>query len=226
MVLFMATFYVPIFFQVNGSSATASGLRLLPQSVGTSISSITCGYVMKRTGKYRTLGLVVIGCSVFGFIGLSTMTIDTSTAAALLYIFLVGAGYGGMLSVALLATVAAVSHDDQAVATSANYAFRSTGSTIGVTIASAVYQNLLQEGLHQRFDGREGSADVIKRIINSLDELRHLPEGWREGVYEAYAVALRGVFLIGLGFAALGFAAASLMREHKLHNNISRADNE
>ncbi|KAJ3546062.1 hypothetical protein NM208_g2195 [Fusarium decemcellulare] len=177
MVLFMATFYVPIFFQVNGSSATASGLRLLPQSVGTSISSITCGYVMKRTGKYRTLGLVVIGCSVFGFIGLSTMTIDTSTAAALLYIFLVGAGYGGMLSVALLATVAAVSHDDQAVATSANYAFRSTGSTIGVTIASAVYQNLLQEGLHQRFDGREGSADVIKRIINSLDELRHLLRG-------------------------------------------------
>lgn len=224
MVLFMATFYVPISFQVNGSSTTASGIRLLPQSVGTSISSLTCGYTMKRTGKYRTLGLVVISCSVLGFAGLSTMSINTPTFLALLYIFLVGVGYGGMLSVALLATVAAVSHDEQAVATSANYAFRSTGSTIGVTIASAVYQNLLQNGLHERFDDRDGSADVIRRILNSLDELKHLPEGWSEGVYEAYAIALRGVFLTGLGLAALGLVAASLIGEHKLHSTISRAD--
>ena len=226
MVLFMATFYVPILFQVNGSSTTTSGIRLIPQSVGTSISSLTCGYIMKRTGKYRALGLVVIACSCFGFAGLSTMTIDTPTVLVLLYVFLVGVGYGGMLSVALLSTVAAVSHDEQAVATSANYAFRSTGSTIGVTIASAVYQNLLQEGLHQRFDGREGSQDVIRRILNSLDELKHLPEGWSEGVYEAYAIALRGVFLTGLGLAALGLVAAGLTRQHMLHATISRTDNE
>ena len=95
---------------------------------------------MKRTGKYRTLGLVVLFFSAFGFIGLSTITIDTPTFSVLLYVLLVGAGYRGMLSVSLLATIAAVSHDDQAVATSANYAFRSVGSTIGVTIASAVYR--------------------------------------------------------------------------------------
>jgi len=61
--------------------------------------------------------------------------------STLLYVFLVGAGYGDMLSVALVATVAAVPHHDQAVPTSATYAFRSTGSTTGVTIASAVNQN-------------------------------------------------------------------------------------
>lgn len=226
MVLFMATYYVPIFFQVGGASATASGVLLLPQSVGTAISSLTCGFVMKRTGKYRTLGLIVLSCSALGFIGLSTMTMDTPTLPVMLYCFLVGAGYGGMLSVALLATVAAVSHDDQAVATSANYAFRSVGSTIGVTLASVVYQNLLQYGLHQRFDGREGSAAVIERILSSLDELKHLPEGWSKGVYESYAIALRGVFIAGLGLAALGLVAASSLGVHKLHNTISRADDD
>lgn len=226
MVLFMGTFYVPIFFQVNGSSTTASGVRLIPQSVGASIGSLSCGYIMKRTGKYRTLGLAVISCSALGFAGLSTMTFDRPTLPAFLYLFLVGLGYGGMLSVSLLATIAAVSHDDQAVATSAIYAFRSSGSTIGVTIASAVYQNLLQRGLHERFDGREGSAEVIKRIINSLDELKHLPEGWSEGVYGAYSIALRGVFLTALGFATLGLVAASFMREHKLYNTMSRADDK
>ncbi|KAI1029284.1 hypothetical protein LB504_010714 [Fusarium proliferatum] len=223
MVLFMATYYVPIFFQVNGYSTTAAGLRLLPQSVGTALSSLTCGFIMKRTGRYRTLGMAVIACSALGFVGLSIMTIQTPTPLVLTYVFLAGVGYGGMLSVSLLATVAAVSRDDQAVATSANYAFRSMGSTIGVTIASAVYQNLLQHGLHQRFDSKEGSSEIIKRLLESLDELKRLPDGWRDGVYKAYEISLRGVFLTGLGVAVLGLIAASFIKEHRLHQTISRA---
>ncbi|WZH40738.1 LOW QUALITY PROTEIN: major facilitator superfamily domain-containing protein [Fusarium acuminatum] len=224
MTLFMATLYVPIFFQVNGLSTSASGLRLLPQSIGTSVSSLTCGFIVKRTGKYRTLGLVVIASSALGFIGLSTMTVETSTILILIYILLVGVGYGGMLSISVIATVAAVSPDEQAVATSAIYAFQSTGSTVGVTVASVVYQNLLQHGLHQRFDTERGSAEVIERILKSLDELKHLPEGWVKGVYEAYAVAVRGVFLSGLGLAVLGLVATGVLKEHRLHNTLSRAD--
>ncbi|KAG7419151.1 Multidrug resistance protein fnx1 [Fusarium oxysporum f. sp. rapae] len=226
MILFMATYYVPIFFQVNGYSTTDAGLRLLPQSVGTALSSLTCGFIMKRTGRYRTLGMAVIACSALGFVGLSTMTIQTSTPLVLIYVFLVGMGYGGMLSVSLLATVAAVSHDDQAVATSANYAFRSIGSTIGVTIASVVYRNLLQHDLHQRFDSNEGSSKIIKRILDSLDELKRLPDGWSNGVYKSYEISLRGVFLTGLGVAVLGLVAASFIKEHRLHHTISRADND
>merc|ERR1712093_239022 len=55
-----------------------------------------------------------------------------------IYQFLIGLGYGGMLTVTLLAVISAVDHEHQAVITSATYAFRSTGSSIGVTIASAV----------------------------------------------------------------------------------------
>ena len=226
MVLFMATYYVPVLFQVNGASTTASGVRLIPQSIGTSIASLGCGYIMKRTGRYKGLGLSIVACSVVGFAGLSTLTPETPTLPPFLYLFLVGVGYGGMLSVSLLATIAAVSHDDQAVATSAVYAFRSTGSTVGVTIASVVYQNLLQRGLHSRFDGYEGSAEVIRRILDSLDELKHLPEGWGQGVYEAFGIALRGVFLTGLGLAVLGLVATSFMREYKLHNTMSRVDDD
>ncbi|KAF5717296.1 major facilitator family transporter fnx1 [Fusarium globosum] len=226
MILFMATYYVPIFFQVNGYSTTAAGLRLLPQSVGTALSSLTCGFTMKCTGRYRSLGMTVIACSILGFVGLSTMTIQTPTPLVLTYVLLVGVGYGGMLSVSLLATVAAVSHDDQAVATSAIYAFRSMGSTIGVTIASVVHQNLLQHGLHQRFDSKEGSSKIIKQILDCLDGLKSLPDGWRHGVYKAYEISLRGVFLTGLGVAVLGLIAASFIKEHKLHQTISRADND
>lgn len=223
---FMGTFYVPIFFQVKGFSATAAGMRLIPQSIGGSIGSLGAGLIMNYTGKYKVLGLSTIGTFILSVALIDTLTFDTPDAPAFLYLFLFGCGYGGMLTVTLLAAISSVSHEHQAVVTSATYAFRSTGSTIGVTIASAVYQNLLLSSLHRRFDGFEGAEDEIRRIRDSLEELQHLPEGWKTGVYEAYGIAFKGVFTTAFGLAVLGLVAASFMREHKLHTTISRRDSE
>jgi MFS family permease len=226
MAAFMGTFYIPIFFQVKGLSATASGMRLIPQSIGGSIGSLGAGLIMNHTGKYKVLGLSSIGSFILGIALLNTLTFETPEGPSFLYLFFIGGGYGSMLTVTLLAAISSVSHDHQAVVTSATYAFRSTGSTIGVTVASAVYQNLLLSSLHRRFDGFEGAEDEIRRIRDSLEELQHLPDGWSEGVYQAYGIALRGVFATGLALAVLGMIAASFMREHKLHSTISRRDSE
>ena len=129
-----------------------------------------------------------------------------------------------MLTVTLLAVISAVDHEHQAVITSATYAFRSTGSTIGITIASAVYQNLLLTGLHNRFDGKPGAEDEIRRIRDSLDELKHLPPGWKIGVLESYSWALRGVFLTAFGVAVLGLVCGCFMRQNVLHSNLARRD--
>lgn len=224
MVTFMVTFYIPIFFQVKGLSATAAGMRLIPQSIGSSIGSLGCGFIMNHTGRYKALGIIVIFIFVLGTGLLATLTFHTPDWPGYLYQFLVGIGYGGMLTVTLLATISAVAHDHQAVITSATYAFRSTGSTIGVTIASAVYQNILVSSLHSRFDGKKGATDEIRRIRDSLDELNHLPKGWRIGVFESYQDALRGVFLTGLGIAVLGLLCGAFMRQHILHTSLGRRD--
>jgi hypothetical protein len=139
-----------------------------------------------------------------------------------IYQFLIGSGYGGTLTVTLLAVISAVDHEHHSVITSATYAFRSTGSTIGVTIASAVYQNLLVDRLHKRFDDYPGAAKEIGRIRDSLEELKHLPRGWKEGVMESYETALKGVFLTALGIAVAGAIAGSFMQQHKLHSSLDR----
>lgn len=226
MAAFMGTFYVPIFFQVKGLSTTAAGMRLIPQSIGGSIGSLGAGLLMNYTGKYKILGLSAIGSFILGVGLVNTLTFETPEGPAFLYLFFVGSGYGAMLTVTLLAAISSVSHDHQAVVTSATYAFRSTGSTIGVTIGSAIFQNLLLSSLHERFDRFEGAADVIRRIRDSLEELQHLPDGWSKGVYESYSIALHGVFAMGLCLAVLGLVTASFMREHKLHSTISRRDSE
>lgn len=181
---------------------------------------------MNTTGKYKILGLSVIAIFVLGTGLLATLTFESPQWPAYIYMLLVGTGYGGMLTVTLLATISAVSHDHQAVITSATYAFRSTGSSIGVTIASAVYQNILLEGLHRRFDGRTGAQERIQRIRDALEELKHLPPSWREGVFDAFGDALRAVFLTALGIAVLGLVCGAFMRQHKLHKSIAREDTE
>src|SRR3569833_328979 len=127
-----------------------------------------------------------------------------------------------MLTVTLLACIAAVHHDHQAVITSATYAFRSVGGTLGITAASAVYQNLLRDHLWRRFGDRPGAAEEIARIRDDIAELDRLPEGWRDGVIESFMEAFRGVWILALALAVVGLVCISLMRQHTLHSTLSR----
>jgi len=189
----MGTFYIPIFFQVKGFSTTAAGMRLIPQSIGGSIGSLSAGLIMNYSGKYRVLGLSCIGIFILGVALLNTLTFDTLKAR-----------HSYISSVLARDMVHADRHAPRC------YLFgvpRPPSSGNFRNLCFPVYrvnhrshdcfgslQNLLLSSLHQRFDGFEGADDEIRRIRDSLEELQRLPAGWKEGVYESYSIALRGVF--------------------------------
>ncbi len=161
--------------------------------------------------------IFITACSI-----ISTFTLDTSAWEPYLAFLMSGTGYSGMLTTTLLALISAVDHEDQAVITSASYAFRSTGSVIGITIASAVFQNILKMKLWATLGHREGAAEIIGRLRDSLDEIGKLPLDLREEVRGVYMDALRGVFLTTLGISIVGALVSLAMREHKLHSNLER----
>lgn len=222
MSVYSLLFYGPIYFQVKGLSTTQAGVRLIPQSVGTAIGSVSTGLIMRWTGKYYILNICVQIMFTAAYALLSSFTLATPAWEPVLTFLMSGMGYSGMLTTTLLALISAVDHKDQAVITSASYAFRSTGSAIGVTIASAVFQNSLKIRLWAEFGDREGAADVIGRLRDSLDEIRTLPVEWRGEVREVYMEALRGVFLTTLGIAVIGGLISLAMREHVLHKTLER----
>ncbi|QSZ35569.1 hypothetical protein DSL72_008439 [Monilinia vaccinii-corymbosi] len=222
MAIYMIIFYVPLYYQVRGASTTASGMRLVPQSIGCSIGSLGSGIIMNRTGKYKAVSLITLAMLVVGTGLLSTMNSKSSDWPIYIYLALTGIGYGATLTTTLLAIISAVSHEHHSVVTSASYAFRSTGSTIGITIASAVYQNILKTDLWEKFGDRPGAEDVIRKIRDSFDELNRLPEGWKEGVTESYMDSFRGVFLTAFLFAVLMAGAGSAMRQNVLHDRLDR----
>ncbi|KAL8655143.1 MAG: hypothetical protein Q9226_003167 [Calogaya cf. arnoldii] len=221
---FSILFYGPIYFQVKGLSTTAAGARLIPTSVGVGLGSVASGLIMRKTGRYYYLSIItqlifLISLAMYAFFQLNTPSWQPFIA-----FLLSGIGYSGMLTITLLALIAAVSHADQAVITSASYAFRSTGSTIGIAIASAVFQNMLNRRLQSRFSGLPGSDEnrYVEKLRDSLDEIGKLPPGLKEDAMECYMDSLRGVFLTTLGIGVLGAAVSLAMREHVLHSNLAR----
>ncbi|GAB1314274.1 hypothetical protein MFIFM68171_04484 [Madurella fahalii] len=224
MVMMMTMFYIPLYLQVLGHSATQAGLRILASSVGVSISSIGCGLVMKKTGKYVGLGIVTLATLNVSMALNATLDEKSPIWAPFVSMALHGAGYGGMLTVTLLACIAAVDHSHQAVITSSTYAFRSVGATLGITAASVVYQNILKARLWDRFGHLPGAAEEIARIRDDLGELGRLPEGWYEGVIQSFMEAFRGVWLTALSLTILALVSVSLMKQHKLHSNLARQE--
>jgi MFS family permease len=224
MVTMMVTFYLPLYLQVLGYSPTEAALRLLLASLGISIFSIGSGIIMKRTGKYIGLGIAVVSVFTLGATLLCFLDQDSPAWIPFLALLLLGAGHGGMLTVTLLACIAAVDHSQQAVITSATYAFRSVGATLGITVASVMYQNILKGQLWGRFGDLPGAAEEIARIRDDLSELRHLPDGWYPGVIQSFMEAFRGVWLTGLGLAVVGLISIALMKQHKLYSNLARQE--
>ena len=219
---FALLFYGPIYFQVKGLSTTAAGARLIPQSVGVGIGSVSTGLFMRWTGRYYFLSVAIMLVYVVALAITSTFNLTSPAWEPFIVFFLTGIGYSGMLTITLLALISAVAHEHQAVVTSASYAFRSTGSSIGITIASAVFQNVLKIELWARFGDRKGAAEVIGKLRDSLDEIQQLPPSWKADVMDVYMDALRAVFLTTLGLGFLGFLVSLAMREHTLHSNLAR----
>ncbi len=217
-------FYAPVYLQTRGSSATEAGLVILFGPIGISLCSVGSGLIMKKTGRYIALGIISVLLILVCVIILTTL--DESSPKWLLMIgfFFLGSGHGAMLTITLLACLAAVDHSEQAVITSATYAFRSVGGTLGITVASAVYQNVLKVQLWERFGSLPGAAEEIGRIREDLDELNHLPEGWHDGVIASFMEAFRSVWFLLLGLTLLGLISISLMKQHKLHSTLSRTE--
>ncbi|KAK3678555.1 hypothetical protein LTR78_001853 [Recurvomyces mirabilis] len=224
MAVYALIYYGPIYFQVvRGVTPTRAGTLFIPQAAGTAVGSFGAGLIMRATGKYYLLNvfmqiLNLTACILI----LTTFNLTVPDAPPFIYLFMEGTAHGAVLTITLISLISAVEHKYQAVITSASYAFRSTGSSIGITISSAVFQNILRRRLEARFEGLPGAADEIERIRDSVERIHHMPEGWYEGVLEAYVESLRGVWAVILIFSLLAAFASLFMRQNVLHKTLER----
>lgn len=226
--VFTYLYYVPIYYtSVMGLSATQNGQRLIPNFFGVSIGSVGAGLYMKRTGRYYNLTILVGIISIFGVWRIFNMTPYITIFEQFTILLPSGLGYSCILTVTLLSLIAAVPSKYQACTTSIQYTFRATGSTLGVSIASAIFQNVLKSQLTTKIhllisDDWSYAEKIINKALENTNYTNHAPKLVQGAIKESYALACKGAFGFSLATIVLGYACSLFMKEHQLHTSMNR----
>ncbi|HKQ13032.1 MAG TPA: MDR family MFS transporter [Steroidobacteraceae bacterium] len=180
--------FMPLYMQVvQGINATQSGFALLPLMGGLIVSSITCGRLVTRTGRYKAFmiggGIVLIA----GVIALTGIGPDTTSAELTWRLILTGVGLGPAQTLFNLVIQNSAPPAEIGVATSTGQFARQMGATVGVAIFGTFLTHGLTEELpkhvpmlpgvsQQRIDlahaqSQAMNADVVRlRVESTLEE--------------------------------------------------------
>ncbi|KAM9920173.1 hypothetical protein OXX59_007406 [Metschnikowia pulcherrima] len=225
--VFTYLFFIPMFFQtVMGLTATQSGERIIPNFFAVSLGSVGAGLYMKKTGRYYVLTVAVGVISLLGMWRVLKLSPESSLLTQFTILIPPGFGYSCILSVTLLSLIAAVPMKYQACTTSIQYTFRATGSTIGVSIATAIFQNIvrdrLSENIHEVIEDSALAEKIIRKALENTNYVWEAPEVARSAIRQAYNSGCKGAFVFSTATIALGYVSSLFMKEHVLHSSMNR----
>ncbi|EMG48431.1 fnx2 Vacuolar membrane amino acid uptake transporter fnx2 [Candida maltosa Xu316] len=227
MAVFTTLFYVPIYYSaVLGLSATENGMRLVPNFFSISFGSVGAGLYMRATGRYYSLAVLSGFLAIFGVFRIFFLSPDTPNWQQYVLLIPSGLAYSCMLTVTLLALIAAAPLKYQACTTSIQYTFRSTGSTLGVSAATAVFQNVLLKQLTAKINklitDPKKAAKIIEKALDSTEYVNKAPKIVRQAIVDSYDLGCKGAFAFAVATMILGVVSSLFMREHKLHKSVNR----
>ena len=247
--IFLATFgfgaaiiFLPLYFQiVEGASATASGYKLLPFLGGLIISSIASGYIVSRTGRYKSVVLVGLVILTVGLALMTNLRADTSDFALSSWMFVAGFGVGPTFAVFTIIVQNAVPFSELGAATSDLTLFRQIGTTMGLTLGFTLFRDNLSWGLlHDQIVAAGappaivpsvppagfdlGSLTSVTSTGNPLAFVSQLPaqaqQMFVQGFHQAFTIALANSMYLGVGAALLAVIATIAIKEIPLRRHV------
>jgi EmrB/QacA subfamily drug resistance transporter len=219
MAMFGAIVFIPLYLQlVYGSSATKSGLQMLPLMLGLLTAAILSGRAISRLGRYRMFPIAGTATLVAGMFLLSRLGPDTAQWLASLYMLVVGVGIGLVMQVLVLVVQNDAEPEHIGVATATATFFRSMGGSFGVAIFGAIFAARLTHELGHL------PASVVARLGSGVQinpaQAAQLPPGIHEQFLVAFAHALHGVFLWGMAIAIVPFVLSWFIKEKPLRTTL------
>ncbi|MFJ1972272.1 MDR family MFS transporter [Streptomyces sp. NPDC087903] len=212
-VMFGATLFLPLYQQsVQNASATNSGLLLLPMLGAMLVTSMVAGRVTTSSGKYKVFPVVGSVLMVVGLYLLSTMDTGTSRFTSGVFMAVVGLGMGCLMQITMLVAQNSVQMKDMGVASSSTTLFRTLGSSFGVAIMGALFNNRVQDVMSERA-GALGSKVTEQSAQLDAASLAKLPVAAREAYQHAVSSGTHSAFLLGSVVAVVALVAAVFVKE-------------
>ncbi|PHH76621.1 hypothetical protein CDD80_1376 [Ophiocordyceps camponoti-rufipedis] len=212
-----AVFFLPLYIQaVEGYGATMSGVLLVPAMICNVIASLLGGWVIKKTGRFYWVTVGGFGVLLFSMLPLMLSTWLRFLPGALLGLALNAGGSGCGITTTLVGLLANAAVEDSAVVVASSYLFRSLGASIGIGTSSAVMQHVLRSQLLSRLPSGEEAHWIERRVRESLDIIKQLPQREADVVKSSYQVATLGAFTPTLVFLTVCFVVTFWVKEAPL----------
>lgn len=202
---FAASYYIPLYFQILGSSATMAGVRQIPFSLGASGLAALSGIIVSKTGRYRPIMWAGWLIMTVGF-GLCIM-LEENTAVwkQEIWILIAGVGCGCLFQPPLIGLQAAMPLKDMATSTATFTLIRTLGGTIGISLGDTVFTTELTKRLAQVPGFSNSSSANSGASVTSFTGLTQIqPVSLREQVLHAYTHSLSTVYIVAAPVAFVG----------------------
>ncbi|RKP07837.1 major facilitator superfamily-domain-containing protein [Thamnocephalis sphaerospora] len=199
---FSPIYYLPMFFQtVRGSSATASGLELLPFVLPISVMAVVSGTITSRVGGWTYRAFLSGGLALSTIaLGLITLYgVETQRALEICAMIMLGAGFGSAVQTSALAGQASVASGDAAIITALNSFAQIIGGAIGLAVEGAVFNNKLSGALSEHAPASSPHGDTSQ----SVEAIRALPPGERDAYFNAFVNAFHMQYYVLIPVAGL-----------------------
>jgi hypothetical protein len=138
-ILIALTIYIPIYLQVGlGTSASSSGLALMPLAGGVVGGSWISARVMARVTRYKTPSLYGLGAAILALVVMAAFPLGLPMTAIIVLLGITGVGLGTVFSLTTVCIQNAVVAHQTGIATASMNFFRSLGSSIFVAALGAL----------------------------------------------------------------------------------------
>ncbi|KAF7363558.1 putative transporter C3H1.06c [Mycena sanguinolenta] len=245
-VFFSGAYYLPLYFQVLGSSATGAGVRMLPFSLGASIVSASSGQVVARIKAYRPVIWFAWPVMTLGYGLMITLDDKSGAAKEAVYPLVAALGVGCLFQSPLIGLQAAMPLKDMATSTSTYgfvrwvptvldlhlFTFSSAdvqlGGTVGIAIGEAIitswsslyYPQTLRKKIKQIPNLTVNIDTSPAALSQSVLTLKDIPDPTQRGeIIHAYARSISFIWLVMTPILGAGMIMSLFLRHYTLARN-------
>ncbi|KAJ7648103.1 MFS general substrate transporter [Roridomyces roridus] len=214
-------FYIPVYFQILGASATKSGLLILPYSVCSAIASGGGAIVTSKMGDYRSVMWCSYALAAIGYGLMSMLNQRSSIAAQISFSTIAGFGIGGAFTAPMIGLQAAMPQKDVSTCYATFMLFRYLGSTVGLSIGQTLWAGVVQ-GRLSKISGL--NLDISSAALaNSVRHIQSIePEIVKQQVIRAYTKGISDIWLLFTPILCLCFVATLFMKKYSLKRKVLR----
>lgn len=227
--LFSAVMYLPYFIQgIVGSTATTSGLLVVPMMLGLLASSNTVGFVVSKSGKCRAYSIIAFLIMALGAYLLSTMNLSTAYWQTICFMVILGFGIGMSMPITNVNAQNATPKRQIGSVTSAVMFFRNMGGTVGSAMLGAIMSNSLTHGFKQidmqyipaKIQNLLSNPQIISNSATVAEIRNNVPTAYMnyfDTIYtqakQVLVASIHNVFLFSTCIAGVGIFCALALKD-------------